>query len=62
MMRQQADRPVRRLGAAPADRPIGLLTHHLVTEVPTAVFIERLIAVTGTHRAVRWAAVTELLR
>jgi hypothetical protein len=52
----------RRLGAAPADRPIGLLTHHLVTEVPTAAFIERLIAVTGTHRAVRWAAVTELLR
>jgi hypothetical protein len=52
----------RRLGAEPADRPIGLLTHHLVTDVPTAAFIERLIAVMAIHRAVRWAAATELLR
>ena len=52
----------RRLGAEPADRPIGLLTHHLVTDAPTGAFIERLIAVIGAHRAARWAAVTELLR
>jgi peptidoglycan/xylan/chitin deacetylase (PgdA/CDA1 family) len=52
----------RRVGAEPPDRPIGLLTHHLGIDAATEAFIERLIAVTGPHRAVRWAAVTELLR
>ena len=52
----------RRLGIEPPDRPIGLLTHHLVTDGPTEAFVEHLIAVIGAHRAVRWAAVTELLR
>jgi hypothetical protein len=52
----------RRLGAEPIHRPIGLLTHHLVTDDPGAAFIEYLLAVTMTHRAVHWAAVAELLR
>ena len=52
----------RRLGIEPPERPIGLLTHHLVTDGATEAFVEHLIAVTGAHRAVRWAAVTELLR
>ena len=51
-----------RLGIAPPERPIGLLTHHLVTDGPTEAFVEHLIAVTAAHRAARWAAVTELLR
>jgi len=52
----------RRLGIAPPERPIGLLTHHLVTDGPTEAFVEHLIAVTAAHRAARWVAVTELLR
>jgi hypothetical protein len=52
----------RRLGVQPPDRPIGLLTHHLVTDVATRAFIERLITVAGAHLAVRWAAVSELLQ
>ena len=52
----------RRLGLAPPERPIGLLTHHLVTDGPTEAFVEHLIAVIGAHRAIRWAAATELLR
>jgi hypothetical protein len=52
----------RRLGIEPAERPIGLLTHHLVTDGPTEAFVEHLIALAGAHRAVRWAAVTELVR
>lgn len=52
----------RRLGAVPADQPIGLLTHHLVTDAPGAAFIERLVTVTGAHRAARWIAMAELLR
>jgi hypothetical protein len=51
-----------RLGAQPPDRPIGLLTHHLVTDAATRAFIERLIAVTSIHLAIRWAAVSELLQ
>lgn len=52
----------RRLGAEPPERPIGLLTHHLVSDGPTEAFVERLIAVTGAHRAVRWAAVSEVVQ
>jgi peptidoglycan/xylan/chitin deacetylase (PgdA/CDA1 family) len=52
----------RRLGAAPTGQPIGLLTHHLVTDGPGAAFIEQLAAVAGAHKAVRWAAPAELLR
>jgi hypothetical protein len=51
-----------RLGAQPPDRPIGLLTHHLVTDAATRAFIARLIAVTSIHLAIRWAAVSELLQ
>jgi hypothetical protein len=52
----------RRLGAAPMDRPVGILTHHLIMDRPTARFIERLIAVTAAHQAARWMAAGELLQ
>lgn len=51
----------RRCGAEAADRPVGILTHHLVMDGATVAFLERLIALTGAHRAARWAAVTDLL-
>ena len=52
----------RRFGIEPPERPVGLLTHHLVTDGPTEAFVEHLIALVGAHRAIRWAAATELLR
>ena len=48
--------------AAPAAVPTGILTHHLVMDGPTAAFIDRLIQLTDTHSAVRWATVAELLQ
>ena len=50
----------RRLGQASG--PIGLLTHHLVMDDATTAFLERLIAVTRAHAAIRWAAVSEVLQ
>jgi hypothetical protein len=52
----------RRLGVEPAERPVGLLTHHLVTDDLGAAFIEHLLALTRAHRAVRWAAAAELMQ
>lgn len=51
-----------RLGAAAPTRPVGILTHHLVMDGPTAAFLDRLVAVTRTHAASRWAAAGELLQ
>ena len=42
--------------------PIGVLTHHLVMDLATAAFLDRLLAVTRAHPAVRWAAPAELLQ
>lgn len=50
-----------RLGAGRIRPPIGILTHHLVTDAATTAFVEQLIAVTKTHPAVRWIPVAELL-
>jgi hypothetical protein len=41
--------------------PIGILTHHLIMDRATSVFIERLIAVTRRHEAARWASPAEFL-
>jgi len=46
-------------GARPP--PIGVLTHHLIMDGATAAFIERLIAFSRSHRALRWAAAADLL-
>src|SRR5262249_27585957 len=52
----------RPLGVAAAAPPIGILTHHLVMDEPTAAFLERLIQTTRAHKAAHWAAVSELLQ
>jgi hypothetical protein len=40
--------------------PVGLLTHHLVMDPPTASFIEQLLAVTRDHAAARWMSPAEV--
>ncbi len=40
-----------RLGAADSAGPIGILTHHLIMDDATAAFLDRLIALIGTHAA-----------
>jgi len=51
-----------RLGPAASAGPIGILTHHLVMDGPTAGFLDRLIELTRTHAAVHWATAAELLQ
>jgi hypothetical protein len=51
-----------RLGAAEPAEPIGILTHHLIMDGPTAAFLDRLIELTRTHQAVHWATAAELLQ
>jgi hypothetical protein len=51
-----------RLGAAASAGPIGILTHHLIMDGPTAAFLDSLIALTRAHAAARWATATELLQ
>jgi hypothetical protein len=46
----------RRQGRADAAEPTGLLTHHLVHDGPAWGFLDRLLAVTRAHPAVRWLA------
>jgi hypothetical protein len=41
--------------------PVGILTHHLIMDSATAAFVARLIALSRSHRALRWAAVADLL-
>jgi hypothetical protein len=50
-----------RLGTERPAGPIGILTHHLIMDGATAAFVERLLALTGAHGAVRWTATAELL-
>ena len=50
-----------RLGAADTAQPIGILTHHLIMDGATAVFLDRLIALVRGHAAARWATAGELL-
>jgi hypothetical protein len=51
-----------RLGAAAPAGPIGILTHHLIMDGPTAAFLDRLVELTRTHEAVHWATAAELLQ
>jgi hypothetical protein len=44
----------RRSGAADPEEPTGMLTHHLVHDAGCERFLERFMAVTSGHPAVRW--------
>ena len=50
----------RELSADPAE-PTGLLTHHAVHEESTWTFIDRFMALTKPHPAVRWLAPSEAI-
>lgn len=50
----------RRLRTVRADEPTGILTHHLVQDEATDAFLDRLIAVSITHPAVRWLDAQEI--
>jgi hypothetical protein len=50
----------RRLGIACADEPTGILSHHLVQDEATDVFLHRLFMVTGEHAAARWLDATQV--
>ncbi len=50
----------RRLRAVCADEPTGILTHHLVQDEATNAFLDRLIAVSAAHPAVRWLDAGEI--
>lgn len=43
-----------------ADEPIGILSHHLVMDEAGWDFLERLLALTGRHPAVRWCTAREV--
>jgi len=51
----------RRLGDMPVSTAIGILTHHLIMDDPTAAFIARLRTVIREHGAARWMAPEEML-
>jgi hypothetical protein len=51
-----------RLRDATSPGPIGILTHHLIMDGPTAAFLDRLIQLTRSHTAVHWATAAELLQ
>jgi hypothetical protein len=53
---------LRQARAAGSMRTIGILTHHLIMDRPTTAFIDRLLAIIDSHRAVRWVNIAELLR
>jgi len=44
----------RRLGQWRSEEPTGILTHHLVQDTPSYDFVERFLAATAGHSAVRW--------
>lgn len=52
----------KRTGRADPDEPTGLLTHHLAHDEPAWPFIERFIAATKAHPAVRWRHPVDLFR
>jgi len=51
-----------RLHAAARSGPVGILTHHLIMDGPTAAFLDRLIPLVRGHEAARWANAAELLQ
>lgn len=50
----------RRLGEACADEPTGILTHHLVQDEATGVFLGRLLAATRAHAAACWLGANDV--
>ena len=52
----------KRLGAVATGGPIGILTHHLIMDGPTAAFLDRLIPLVRDHAASHWAHAPELLQ
>lgn len=50
----------KRTGAADADEPTGLLTHHLAHDDGCWAFIDRFVAETAVHGAARWAHATAI--
>jgi hypothetical protein len=44
----------RRLSEVDADEPTGILTHHLVLDEQTEIFLRRLVVLTRNHPAVCW--------
>ncbi len=50
----------RRLAQVDAHEPTGILTHHLVQDEATDVFLRRLVAITKGHSATRWLDATEV--
>ncbi len=51
-----------RLGAVRTPGPIGILTHHLIMDGPTAAFLERLIPLVRDHGAAQWASAAEFVQ
>ncbi len=51
----------RRTGAADADEPTGLCTHHLDHDDATWAFVERLLAAVTAHEAARWIDLAEVM-
>jgi hypothetical protein len=49
----------RRAGRVDAAEPTGLLTHHLVMDSESEIFIARFLALTREHRAARWLGAAE---
>jgi hypothetical protein len=52
----------RRTGAADADEPTGLLTHHLAHDEAAWMFADAFLAATTGHSAVRWVDIRDLCR
>ena len=51
----------RRSGAADAEEPTGLLTHHLQTDAPGWAFLEELMDRTAQQRCARWIGLESLM-
>jgi peptidoglycan/xylan/chitin deacetylase (PgdA/CDA1 family) len=50
----------RRRGEVDSEEPTGILTHHLVQDAATEVFLSRLVAITREHSATRWLGGAEV--
>lgn len=50
----------RRLGEVDDEEPTGILTHHLVQDEATDVFLRRLVAITNQHPATSWLDAAEV--
>jgi hypothetical protein len=50
----------RRRGAVCPDESTGILTHHLIQDEATDAFLDRLIAISICHPAVRWVGAREI--